>query len=69
MFLYEKHNIILWCDKKAALLKDPLIKTPDVILRVNYDALIIAIGKPEIVKEVKTYLTTIGVDDNKIYTV
>lgn len=66
---YEKHNIVLWCDKNAANINDSRVKEPIEIKQYHVDAVLVAIVNPDIVREVKEYLKKIGVDEQIIYQV
>ena len=63
------HKIKLWCDKNAANLGNPLVSSPKELLNCDCDAIFIAIADYDIVNEVKAYLTAMGIDARKIYTV
>lgn len=66
---YGKHNIKLWCDQKAGELDNPIVRHPEALREMEFDALLIAIGDQKIVEEVKTYLLGLGIEESKIYRV
>lgn len=63
------HTIALWCDGNAESMGNPLIHRPEEILEHDFDALLIAISKLEIVQEVRKYLLELGIEKEKIYTI
>lgn len=65
----EIHTIKLWCDINAETIGNPMVQHPEKIRNLEYDAVIIAIAKERIVLEVKNYLNSLGVDENKVYTI
>lgn len=66
---YGNHTVIMWCDQNARKLGNPLVSHPDTLRNAKFDAILIAIGKQEIVEEVKAYLKELGIDEEKIYRV
>ncbi|MEH2930983.1 glycosyltransferase [Candidatus Ventrimonas sp. KK005] len=63
------HTIELWCDKNADEMNHPMIQKPEKIKDCQYDAIVIAMARDNLVLEVKQYLNSLGVDEKKIYTI
>lgn len=61
------YKIVLWCDKNADKIANPLVQVPEKIMSYDYDLIFIAIIDKKIVAEVEVYLQKMGVDKEKIY--
>ena len=61
-------TIVLWVDKNYDDLGEP-ISNPERIIDCNYDYVLIASVQKSLVREIITYLNSLGVNDNKIVTV
>lgn len=66
---HGKHTIKLWCDQNAMNLGNSKVCLPERLLECDFDALFIAIGKPQVVEEVKEYLKQLGINEQKVYQV
>ena len=64
---HGKHKIKFWCDQNAANLDNPLVSHPEILKTNDFDAVIIAIANPAIVKEVREYLLKLGIEERKMY--
>lgn len=64
---YGKHRISLWCDRNASKMNNPLISLPEKLAEVKVDAILIAIVNSDIVREVKTFLLNMGIEEGKIH--
>ncbi|MCR5421602.1 MAG: glycosyltransferase [Lachnospiraceae bacterium] len=61
-----RHRIVIWCDKNAEKINNPMVSSPVKLNDNDIDAIFIAIMNPVIVKEVKDYLVKIGISYQKI---
>ncbi len=62
-------DLVGWADKKFELYKKRGmdINAPSELLAMNFEVLLIAVAKEEVMKEIKEELVVMGVDENKIY--
>ncbi len=66
---YGNHTVEAWCDQNAEQIGNPIVSHPNILENLEFDALLIAIGKQKIVEEVKVYLKELGIAEEKIYRV
>jgi len=68
---HGKHQIVIWCDGNADKLsgspEKPLIKHPNELLSFDFDALIIALFKSEVINDIKKSLLEMRIDTDNIY--
>ena len=69
----KKHKTVIWCDKNAEKLSielsTSLIKQPIELRSCSFDAIIIAIDNCDIIREVKSFISDIGLDSDKVFVV
>ncbi len=68
IFLNEHYRIVAWVDKNYLKYKDLYVKieNPEVITKLDFDKVIIAIEDNKVKKQVTEYLISLGIEQEKV---